>query len=148
MRTVERRSCSAISPNAGTAMLVGSMRALEDENGGCLECAGANKFDRKRLADRFGGKLHVNVLEPCDGAASESDENIADDDARFVCRPFGFDVENNGGALLRPLEPMAKRIGQSHGLKPPAAVAPRSAAFLLHNIHHAVHRGRGHRNSA
>ncbi len=111
-------------------MLVASVRAFADDDAGFLERAAANKFDGKQLADRFGGKLRVNIFKPSDSVASKSDENIADDDAGFVRRTFGFDVENNGGGPLRPLERMTKGIGQSHGLKADAQVAARNAAFL------------------
>lgn len=54
-KTVERRSCSAISPNPGMApcfaMLCGSVRTLADDDAGFLERAAADKFHRKRFAD-------------------------------------------------------------------------------------------------
>src|SRR5713101_10051635 len=111
MRTVERRSCSAISPNPGTAMLVGSMCAFANDNAGFLQCTAADKFDRKRLADRFGGKLRVNVLEPCDGATREGDKNIADDDAGFVRGTFRRHLEDYGGSLLAAFKGLTKRLG-------------------------------------
>src|SRR5215472_2748482 len=148
MRTVERRSCSAISPNPGTAMLVGSMRAFADDDAGFLERATANEFDRKRFADGFGGKLRVNILQPRDSVSGESDKNIADDDARLVRRTLGFHVENDGGSLLAALQGLTKRFRQAHGLKADAEVAARDAAFLQQRVHDAVHRGRRNGNGA
>src|SRR5262249_52242094 len=110
MRTVERRSCSAISPNPGmaplalSAMLIRSVRAFANYNAGFLERAAANEFQRKGLADGFCAKLPVNILEPRDGVARERDKNVADDNPSFMRWPFRFDFEDDGGGFVVALQ--------------------------------------------
>src|SRR5207245_7662679 len=99
MRTVERRSCSAISPNPGMAMSAGPMGALADDDVDFLERPAANEFERKRFANRFGAKLPVNVFKTSDGMAGERHKNVADDDTGLLRGTFGFDFEDNGGGF-------------------------------------------------
>src|SRR5690242_2871150 len=152
MRTVARRSCSAISPNPGIALLGtlamsgGSMRTLADNNAGFLERAAADKFHRKRFADGFRAELLVNVFEPRDRFFSERDKNVANDDARFLCRTFRFNLEHDGRGFVAPLQRFAQRIGQTHRLQADAEVAAWDAPFFQERIDYAVYCGRGHGN--
>src|SRR5579859_3894460 len=116
MRTVERRSCSAISPNPGMAMSVSSVCALANDDVCFLEGSAANEFERKRFTNGLSTKLAMNVLEPRDGMVCESDKNVADDDAGFVRRTFGLDFQNNGGRFVVAFDCFSKRIRQTHGL--------------------------------
>src|SRR5205823_3805914 len=84
MRTVERRSCSAISPKPGMAMLLSSMRAFANDNVGFLKSPAANEFERQGFPNGFGAKLPVNVFKTSDGIAGESHKNVANDDAMRV----------------------------------------------------------------
>src|SRR5215472_14541807 len=129
MRTVERRSCSAISPNPGmarlalSAMLVRSVRAFANNNAGFLERAAANEFQRKRFADGIRAKLPVDVFEPRDGVAGERDKNVADDNSGLVRWPFRFDFEDDGGGFVVALQRFSERIRQTHRLQADAQVA-------------------------
>src|SRR5579859_4146229 len=116
MRTVERRSCSAISPNPGMVMLFRPMSSFGNDDVGLLKSAAANEFERKRFTNGLSTKLAMNVLEPRDGMVCESDKNVADDDAGFVRRTFGLDFQNNGGRFVVAFDCFSKRIRQTHGL--------------------------------
>src|SRR5205823_8938760 len=104
MRTVERRSCSAISPKPGMAMLFGSMRALANDDRGFLEGPAAHEFNGERFADGFRAELPVNIFEARDRMTGESHKNIADDDAGFVCGAFRLDLEHDGRGLVVAFE--------------------------------------------
>src|SRR5215467_8586587 len=146
MRTVERRSCSATSPNPGMAMLSGSKDALADHDVGFLNRAAANELERERFANGFCAKLTVNVFEARDGVARESQKNVADNDTGFVRWTFGFDFEDNGGSFVIALQRLSQRIRQTHRLQPNAKVALRNASFLQEQIHNAVHCRCGNRD--
>src|SRR5689334_22086358 len=139
MSTVERRSCSAISPNPGMAMLVRSVCALANDDVGFLESSAANEFERKRFADGFGAKLAVNVFEPRNRVAGESYKNVADDDASFVSRALGFDFEEDGCSLVITFQGFSQRIRQTHRLQADAKVAAGDAAFFQKRVHNAIH---------
>src|SRR5215472_14846264 len=149
MRTVERRSCSAISPNPGMAplallaMLVRSVRAFANNNAGFLKRAAANEFQGQRFADGFRAKLPVNIFEPRDRVARERHKNVAYDNPSFMRWPFRFDFENDGRGLVVALQRFSQRIGQTHRLQTDAKVTARNPAFLQKRVHDAIHRGRG-----
>src|SRR5690242_7567142 len=117
MGTVERRSCSAISPNPGMAMLFGSVGALADDDAGFLECAATNKLERQRFANGFGAQLPVNVFEPGNRLTSESHKNVADNDASLVRRTFGLNFKDDGRGLVVALQCFSQRIRQTDGLQ-------------------------------
>src|SRR5205823_6304927 len=148
MRTVERRSCSAISPKPGMAMLFGSMRALANDDRGFLEGPAAHEFNGERFADGFRAELPVNIFEARDRMTGESHKNIADDDAGFVCGAFRLDLEHDGRGPVVAFECFSKRVRQTHGLQTDAEVAARNAAFLQKHFNDAVHRGCRNRASA
>src|SRR5579864_3717851 len=100
MRTVERRNCSAISPNPGMAMLFASMRALTDNDLGFLRHAATNQFDHNRLADCSRGKLCVHVLHSRDRMRAEGNHQVADHDAGLVRGALRFHLDDDGGGFL------------------------------------------------
>src|SRR5215471_1388980 len=108
MRTVKRRSCSAISPNPRTAMLLASSHAFPYDDAGFLQGATTDKLGYKRLAYGFGGELRVEILNSGDRAAAEEHENIADHNARFVCGTIRFHFEHNCGGCLRALQSLTE----------------------------------------
>src|SRR6266851_8643443 len=110
--TVERRSCSAISPNPVTGTLLASARAFADNDVHLLRCAAADELERERFADGFAVKLRVDILETRHRATGESDENISDDDAGFVRGTFRLNLENHGGGLFAALQGLAERVRQ------------------------------------
>src|SRR6516225_34678 len=130
MRTVERRSCSAISPNPGMAMSFSSLRALANHNVGFLKCSSPKELDGQRFADGFCAELPVNIFEPGDDVAGERHKNVADEDAGFVRRTFGFDFEDDGRGLVVAFQGSAQRIGQAHWLQADPKIAAGDAAFL------------------
>src|SRR5215472_1536129 len=130
MRTVERRRCSAISPNPGMAMLVGSMYALANDDGCFPEGATANKFERERCSNGFSAKLPVNVFEPGDCMAGQGHKNVTDNHAGLVRWAFGLDFEDDGGGFVVALQRFSQRIRQTHRLQANAKIAVRNAAFL------------------
>src|ERR1700694_1002433 len=98
--TVERRSCSAISPKPSMAMLVSAMWAFAHRNVCFLHHTTANKLQRQRLADGFAVKLRMNVFQTRDGTARQQNENVADDDPGFLRRPFRLNLQNDGGSFF------------------------------------------------
>src|SRR5947207_8655483 len=140
MRTVERRSCSAISPNPGMAMLLSSMRAFANDNVGFLKSPAANEFEWQGFPNGFGAKLPVNVFKTSDGIAGESHKNVANDDASLVCGTLRFDLEDDRRSFVIPLKRSPKRIRQTHRLQTDTKIAARDAAFLQKRFHDTVHR--------
>src|SRR5713226_7937381 len=147
-RTVERRSCSAISPKPWMAMLFASARAFGDDDAYFLHCAATNEFQRKRLADGFAVELRVDVFEARDRMTGDGDENVSDDDAGFVRGAFRLDFENNGSGFFAALQRLAERVGQTHRLQTNAEVALRDMAFFQQGVHGAVDGGRGNGDGA
>src|ERR1700739_2262803 len=148
MRTVERRSCSAISPNPGIAMLISPQRTLTDSDVSFPRRAAAHKFDRQRLADHFAGDLGVHIFESRDWVAADRDKNIANHESRLLRGAIGLDFDHDGGGLLRPLQRLAKRFGNSDGMQPNAQVTLRNAPFLQQRIDNPVHSRRGNSDGA
>src|SRR5215472_2817417 len=135
MRTVERRSCSAISPNPGMAAIsFSSPRALANDDGGFLKCSSAKELDGQRFADGFCAELPVNVFEPGDYVAGERHKNVADEDAGFVRGTFGFDFEDDGRGLVVAFQGSAQRIGQTHRLQADPKIAAGNAALLQQHV--------------
>src|SRR5207244_4500917 len=130
MRTVERRSCSAISPNPGMAMSCSSLCALANDNAGFLKCSSAKELEGQRFADRFCAELPMNIFEPGDCLAGERHKNVADQDAGFVRGTFGFDFEDDGRSLVVAFQGSAQRIGQAHGLQADPKIAAGDASLL------------------
>src|SRR5260370_1028086 len=141
--TVERRSCSAISPNPVTGTLLASARAFADHDVHLLRCAAADELERKRLADGFAVQLRVDVFEARDRMARQCDENVSNDDAGLVRRTFGLDFENHGGGFFAALQGLAECVGQTHGLQAYAEIALRDVALFQQSVDDAVDRGRG-----
>src|SRR5712691_12772528 len=140
-RTVERRSCSAISPNPVTGMSFASARAFADNDVHLLRCAAADELERERFADGFAVKLRVDVFEARNRMAGECDENVSDDDAGFVRGTFGLDFENHGGGFFAALQGLAERVRQTHGLQADAEIALRNVAFFQQRVDDAIDRG-------
>src|SRR6266478_3096335 len=115
--TVERRSFSAISPKSRMDILFASARAFANDDVDFLRRASANEFERKRLADRFTMELRVNIFEACDGMAGERDENVSNDDSRFVRGAFGLDFQDNSGGFFCALERLAESVRQTNRLQ-------------------------------
>ena len=76
------------------------MHALAYDNAGFLKRTAANEFDRKRFPNRLRAELPVNIFEPRDRMAGQCDKNIADDDAGFVRRTLGLDLEDDGRGFV------------------------------------------------
>src|ERR1700687_1826086 len=110
-RTVERRSCSAISPNPGMATLLASVRAFCHHQARFLHSAAANEFQSQRFADRAAVELRVDVFQPRYRMAAERDEDIANDDSRLMCGAFRFHLQDNGRGLFAMLQRLTKGLG-------------------------------------
>src|SRR5260370_39113380 len=121
--TVERRSCSAISPNPVTGTLLASARAFADHDVHLLRCAAADELERERVADGFAVKLRGDVFEARTRMAGECDENVSDDDAGFGRGAFGLDFENHGGRFFAALPRLTEGVGPPHGLQANAQTA-------------------------
>src|SRR4029077_5637391 len=142
-RTVERRSCSAISPKPWMAMLFASARAFADDDVHFLRCATTNEFQREGLADSFAVELRVNVFEARDRVTGDGDENISNDDASFVRGAFRLDFENDGSGFFAALQRLAERVGQTYRLQTNAEVALRDVALFQQGVDDQINRGRG-----
>src|SRR5262249_23764919 len=66
IRTVERPSCSAISPNPETAILFIPVLSFADYDAGLLRGAAANELQRERFANDRTVKLGVHVFQASD----------------------------------------------------------------------------------
>src|SRR5215467_7262142 len=130
MRTVDRRSCSAISPNPGMAMSISLVLTFGHNNGGFLKDSAAHEFERKRFADGFSAKLTVNVLEPRNGMTGKRNEDVTNHDACFVRGAFGLHFKDDCRGFVAPLQRSTERFRQPHGLQAHAEVAARNAPFL------------------
>src|SRR5258706_400789 len=115
--TVERRSCSAISPKPWMATLFTSALAFADYDIHFLGCAAADEFERERLADGFAVELRVDIFETRDRVTSKRDENIADDDAGFVCGALWLDFQDDCSGFFAALQGLAESFGQADGLQ-------------------------------
>src|SRR5712691_173048 len=140
-RTVERRSCSAISPNPVTGMSFAYARAFADNDVHLLRCAAADELERERFADGFAVKLRVDVFEARNRMAGECDENVSDDDAGFVRGTFRLNLENHGGGLFAALQGLAERVRQTHGLQADAEIALRDVALFQQGVEDPIDRG-------
>src|SRR5690348_381429 len=142
MRTVDRRNCSAISPNPGIAMSFRSAPALANHDTGFLKRAAAHKLEGERFADGFRAKLPMNVFEPCDRVTCDSNKNVANDNAGLVRRTVRLNFEDDGSGLVVAFQRSPQCIRQAHRLQTDAKIAVRNSAFLQEQIHDSVHRGR------
>ena len=77
MRTVERRSCSAISPKPVMCMLFASRLAFADDDADLLHRTTADELQRQRFADGGAVKLRVDIFEARDRLASECYKDVA-----------------------------------------------------------------------
>src|SRR3989442_1201886 len=89
MRTVERRSCSAISPNPAMAMSHSSVRAVTDRNGYVAHGAATENFRAQRFADVFGLQVKLDIFWTRNGLPRQRHQDIADDDSGLVSRSIG-----------------------------------------------------------
>src|ERR1700745_152207 len=81
IKTVDRPSCSAISPNPVTPILLPPVQSFTNQEARFLYRAATNKFHRHGLADCFAMKLRLNILELRDLAATERNQDVSDDDS-------------------------------------------------------------------
>src|SRR6266404_7628167 len=116
IRTVARRSCSAISPNPVTAISLSPVQTLANHHAHFLYGAATNKFHRHGFADHFPMKLRLNILELRDLAATERNQNVSDDDPRLVRWPVRLDIQDNRRGLFVSLQRLTKRLGQANRL--------------------------------
>src|SRR6266478_2093517 len=129
-------------------MLFASARAVADDDVQFLSGTTSHEFQRERRADRFTVKLRVDVFESCDGAASEGDENVSNDDAGFVRWAFRLDFENDGRGFFAALQGLAESVGQTHGLQSHAEITLRDMAFLQKGVDDAIEGRRGNGDGA
>src|SRR6266404_4224407 len=146
--TVERRSCSAISPKPLMATLFASAGAFADNYVHFLRGTAANEFERERLADGFAVELRVDVFEARDRMAGERDENVSDNDACFVGGAFGLDFEHDGGGFFAALQGLTESFGKADRLQADAEIPLRDVTLFQQRIDYAVDRGRGDGNGA
>src|SRR5579864_1807875 len=148
MRTVDRRNCSAISPNPGIAMSFRSVSVLANHDTGFLKRAAAHKLEGERFADGFRAELPVNVFEPRDRVACESDEDVTNNDAGLVCRTVRLNFEDDGSGFVVAFQRSPQCIRQAHRLQTDAKIAARNAALLQKGFDYAIHRRCGNRDGA
>src|SRR6266851_2430377 len=103
-RTVDRRSCSATSPNPGMATLLASVRAFCHYQARFLHRAATNEFQSQRFANRAAMELRVDVFQPRNRMTAERYEDIANDDSSLVRRAVRFHFQNNGRGLFAVLQ--------------------------------------------
>src|SRR3984885_7600937 len=127
IRTVDRRSDSAISPNPLTLapILVPSVRPFRDRNFGLLQSPAAHKTEGERFADCRAVQFRMNVFETTDAVSAQRHDDVADHQAGFVSRAVGLDFEHDGGAPLFALKGLAQSLGHAHGLQPDAEISAR-----------------------
>src|SRR5258705_8247290 len=116
IRTVARRSCSAISPNLITAISLSPVQTLANQDAHFLYSAATNKFHSHGFADYFPMKLRLNIPELRDLAATERNQNVSDDDPRLVRWPVRVDIQDNRRGLFVSLQRLTKRLGQANRL--------------------------------
>jgi hypothetical protein len=125
------------------AILFASARAFANDNVDFLRRAAANEFERKGFANRFTTELRVNIFEACDGMAGERDENVSDDDSRFVRGAFRLDFQDNSGGLFCALEGLAEGVRQTNGLQADAEIALRDVALFQQGVDDVIDSARG-----
>src|SRR4030095_8210197 len=130
IRTVARSSCSAISPNPVTAILLSPVQTFANQDANFLYRAATNKFHRHGLADCFAMKLRLNILELRDLAAAERNQDVPDDDSRLVRWPARLNIQNNRRGLLVSLERLTKRLGQPNWLYADAQITTGNPTFF------------------
>src|SRR5712664_1389633 len=140
IRTVERRRCSAISPNPEMTILFAFVFAFAHDDVQVLSCTAAHDFGGECFADVFAIQMRLHVLEIRDGFPFERNQDVANQDSCFVCGALRLYFEDDGGCFLRALKGLAQRLRQTHGLQPDTEIAPGDAALLQNDVDDPVHR--------
>src|SRR5258708_7688110 len=84
IRTVERRRCSAISPNPEMTILSALVLAFAHNDVQVLRCPAAHDFRNERFADVFARQVRLHVFETGDGLPFERNQDVANHDSCFV----------------------------------------------------------------
>src|SRR5437016_5827792 len=148
IRTVERRSCSAISPNPVTAISFAFVLAFAHDDIQVLCCPSAHDFCGKCFADVFDGQVRLHVLGMGDRLPFERNQDVADHDSCFVRGALRLYFEYDGCRFLCALKGLAQRLRQTHRLQPDPEIAARDAALLQNDTDDAVHRCGRNRDGA
>src|SRR5579863_5167618 len=146
--TVERRNCSAISPNPGMAMLFPSARPFANHDRRFLGRAAAREFHRDGFADGIRSELSVHILNARDRMRAEGEKQIADHDAGLVRGRIRLDFDDNRRSFFLALERLAQRFWNAYRMQPYAQIAVRNVARAKQCVDHAIHRGGRNRNRA
>src|SRR5882724_13177944 len=104
MKTVERRSFSAISPKLAMGILLGSVVVLAHRDGCLFQRAATHESQRDALADRCSLQLRVNIFQARDAVPRQRNDDVADDQARRVRGTIGFDFQHDRGCFFLEMQ--------------------------------------------
>ena len=72
----------------------------------------------------------MNIFQPRNLLACERDDDVSDDDARFVCRALWFDFEDDRGSFFFALQRLAKRVRQTNRLHADTEISAAQAPHM------------------
>src|SRR5713101_6374537 len=134
IRTVERRRCSAISPNPEMAILFAFGLAFAHDDVQILHRAATDDCRGECFADVFAGQVRLHVLEMGHGLPCERNQDVANHDSCFVRRALWLYFEDDRRCFRIALKRLAQRLRQTHRLQPDTKIAVGDAALLQNDI--------------
>src|SRR6516165_3943371 len=139
-KTVYRRTRSATSPKPGIPISVASHRPFPYDHADLARHAATQEHCIERLSNLLTMEMRVNIFQSHDRPTAQSDQNVANDDSRFMCRPVRFNFEHDHRGLLPALQGFPQMSRQPNGLQPDSEISPRNMPLGQQRFDHTIDR--------